>query len=541
DRMQTDPFGESTVRAQMHPGYQNPSCIGPSGPADPELSILSVQSVDERPIALLANYSMHYYGAQPVSADYYGAFCRRLEQLIAADGVDPPFVAMMSHGTSGDLHWMDYGKPKDLPGLERYADALARLAHEAWKTVEYHSAVPLAMAETKLTLDRRLPDAKRLAWAQPVLAKMGDRPPKTKEEVYAREALFLRAQPTRELILQAVRIGGLAITAIPCEVYGLTGLRLKALSPLRPAMNIELANGAEGYIPPPALHPLGGYNTWPARTAGLERGAEPKIVDVVLSLLEEVAGQPRREHRPPAGTYPRAVLASKPVAYWRMHEFEGPMATDCSGNSHAGNYEDFVVFYLGGPPSAAFSGDVRLSRSPHFAGGRMWASFPNVADTYSAELWFWNGLPSDARPVTGYMFSRGREGDTSCPGDHLGIGGTQYGQAKLLFLNGNRDNGVLAGRTHFGLRTWNHVVLVREGKRVTVYLNGAHAPEIEGEAEVTRPPDAFRVFVGGRCDRFANWEGRITEVALYDRALTAGEAAVHYAASGMQPNTQESW
>jgi hypothetical protein len=59
-------------------------------------------------------------------------------------------------------------------------------------------------------------------------------------------------------------------------------------------MNIELANGAEGYIPPPEQHKLGGYTTWPARTAGLEVGAEPRIVETLLSLLEEVSGQKRR-------------------------------------------------------------------------------------------------------------------------------------------------------------------------------------------------------------------------------------------------------
>ena len=30
---------------------------------------------------------------------------------------------------------------------------------------------------------------------------------------------------------------------------------------------IELANGGDGYIPPPEQHLLGGYNTWPARSA----------------------------------------------------------------------------------------------------------------------------------------------------------------------------------------------------------------------------------------------------------------------------------
>ncbi|MFC1805675.1 hypothetical protein ACFL09_01675, partial [Planctomycetota bacterium] len=298
DKMRTDPFGQRNIRAHMHPGHQNADCIGPSGPPDPQLSILAVQAPDGRPVAVLANYSMHYYGAGAVSADYYGEFCRRLTALIGAEKAEPSFVAMMSHGTSGDLQWMDYGKPKNSLGLHRYADAVARKAFEAYQTIEYHDSTPVRMAETKLTLGRRLPDEKRLAWAKEMLAKMGDRKPKSLPEVYAREAIYLHEEPRRELVLQALRVGDLGITAIPCEVYGLTGLKLKALSPLQPTMNIELANGCEGYIPPPALHPLGGYNTWPARTAGLEIEAERKITDAVLGLLEKVAGKPRREHSP---------------------------------------------------------------------------------------------------------------------------------------------------------------------------------------------------------------------------------------------------
>ena len=82
DKMLDDPFGERTVRANMHPGYQNPDVIGPSGPVDPELIVLSVQSRSGRPIAVLANYSMHYYGAEPISADYYGRFAAALARKI---------------------------------------------------------------------------------------------------------------------------------------------------------------------------------------------------------------------------------------------------------------------------------------------------------------------------------------------------------------------------------------------------------------------------------------------------------------------------
>ena len=36
-------------------------------------------------MALLANYSMHYYGSPLLSADYYGRFCEKIGPLIGAD------------------------------------------------------------------------------------------------------------------------------------------------------------------------------------------------------------------------------------------------------------------------------------------------------------------------------------------------------------------------------------------------------------------------------------------------------------------------
>ena len=291
DKMLDDPFGQRTVRANMHPGYQSPDGIGPAGPVDPELIVLSVQSRSGRPIAVLANYSMHYFGAEPVSADYFGRFAAALATRLNAQAVEPPFVGIMSQGTSGDQMWMDYSASKKDPGLDAYARDVARVAHQAYQSIAYHDWVPLAMAETKLTLARRTPDPKRLAWATEIVdrmqaqAKTNDKAsvPQSQPQVYAKEAIYLHEEPQRELKLQAIRIGGLGITAIPNEVFAITGLKLKMRSPFETTMNIELANGSEGYIPPPEQHRLGGYTTWPARTAGLEVQAEPRIVAGVLA------------------------------------------------------------------------------------------------------------------------------------------------------------------------------------------------------------------------------------------------------------------
>ncbi len=536
DRIGEDPFGERTIRAMMHPGYQNPDYIAPCGPEDPELSLLAVQRLDGKPMAVLANYSMHYFGAAPFSADYFGRFARQMAERLYPDVAHPPVVAMMSQGTSGDQHWMDYSRPRVAIDIDTYAGRVAGRAMEAYARIDFRPWVPLAMAERTLRLGRRLPGEARMKWARQVIAAMGDRAkPNSRPEVYALEQVDLSENPRRELKLQAVRIGGLGITAIPCEVYAITGLKLKEQSPLEQTINIELANGAEGYIPPPELFVFGGYNTWPARTAGLETTAEPKIVEAVLGLLEEIADSGRRPIRPASGSHARAVLAAKPIAYWPMDEIRGPLAADLSGHNLRGRYQPGVAFYLPGPAREGFCGPGQTSRAVHFAGGRLAAELPELGETYSVEGWFWNGLPSDARAVTGYMFSRGVDGVQGAPGEHLGIGGTFNDgqlQGKLFVYNGDQREDTACGTTEIPLKQWMHVVWVRDGRRVVIYLNGRTTPEVDAQLPPGCGPEVKQIWVGGRSDGRFGWEGKICQVAFHDRALTAGEAAQHFQAGG---------
>jgi len=539
DKLITDPFGVASARANMHPGYESAEVVGPSGPIDPDLSLLSVQTRAGQPLALLANYSMHYFGAQPLSADYFGKFASGIGKLI---GADDAFVGMMSQGTSGDSHWMDYSKPKTDMTLDRYAEGMMQLAANAYPKIVHHDTAPLAMAEAKLTLRRRVADEARLEWARKTVRGTMGRSPKSKEEVYAREQLLIAAEPERELKLQAVRIGELGITAIPHEVYAITGLKLKAQSPLRPTFNIELANGGEGYIPPPEQHHLGGYTTWAARTAALEPQAEPRIVETVIDLLERVAGKPRRAMPELPAPYQKAVLADGPSAYWRLNDIAGPRARDGSGRGASAIFEDGVAFHLpgvqrkGGALSgpletpSPFTGPV-INRAAHFAGGRLRSEMFGLGGTYTVEMWLWNGLPTDARAVTGYVFSRGRDGDQNAAGDHLGIAGTANHEVagRLVFYNGNLAKTLLAGRTMLAWRDWHHVVLVRDGRKVVVYLDGER--EIEGETESTLPPGIASVFLGGRCDNFANLEGKLDEVAIYPFVLSAEQVKRHFIAA----------
>jgi len=535
DRMNSDPFGKKNVRAHMHPGYLSANHIGPSGPVDPDLSLIALQSAEGKVLSVLGNYAMHYFGSTAISADVCGRFGEKFAGLLEASEVHPNFVGMLSQGTSGDSHGgRDYSKPQKKISLDQYSEELAASALTGFRTIEYHDWVPLAMAEQTLKLRRRTPDEDRLAWARARIEALGDNKLKSKPDIYAHEQICLHDEPEVELKLQAIRIGDLGVTAIPDEVYGITGLKLKAQSPLATTFNIELANGAMGYIPPPEQHHLGGYTTWPARSAGLEVQAEPQIVETLLTLLEKVAGKQRRKIKVSETPYSQAVVESKPIAYWQFEDMGDFTAIDRLQNHH-GTFEPGIARYLPGPQGAGISTGLRGNRAAHFAGGRMKTEVQGLGDTYSVECWFWNGFPYDARPVTGYFFSRGKAGDAMAAGDHLGIGGTHQGgeaAGKLIFFNGNQANQLLVGKTELRLKSWNHVVLVREGRQTTVYLNGQETPEISGETEFTCPAGS-EIFVGGRNDRFALFEGKVDEVSLYDRALSPQETAAHFKASAV--------
>ncbi len=107
----TDPFDRGTDKVRMNPGANSKSLLQPAGPVDPEVPVLAVQAVDGRPIAMWANYSLHYVGGVPaksLSADYFGEFARQFAGLIDASKTEPAFVAAMTNGTSGDINNINF-------------------------------------------------------------------------------------------------------------------------------------------------------------------------------------------------------------------------------------------------------------------------------------------------------------------------------------------------------------------------------------------------------------------------------------------------
>jgi len=83
---------------------------------------------------------------------------------------------------------------------------------------------------------------------------------------------------------------------------------------------------------------------------------------------------------------------------------------------------------------------------------------------------------------------------------------------------------------HYVPYRWHHVVAQTRGDRMELYLDGATLPSLSLSSE--RATEACQ-FLVGRLKPPGNWEsrpfvGRIDELALYDRPLSAEEVRRHY-------------
>lgn len=290
------PFGDFD-QVQFNPGIGNANKIEPAGETDPEVSFFSVQSLDGRAIALLANYSLHYVGGVPaghISADYFALFSDKIKQALAKSEGAPPFVAMMTNGTSGDVNNINFKGPagafKPYEKMNIVAEDVAREVLRAYQSIRYKTDVSLKAARTDLSLEVRKPSKSLYERS----LKIRDMPEGTKfehglERAFAERAIQLYEQwPDKiEVPLQVFRIGDLGIAAIPFEVFTETGLDIKKRAPFAQNFTISFANGSYSYLATPAQHRLGGYETWITITKVEEKASE-KVTDTILNLFNQV-------------------------------------------------------------------------------------------------------------------------------------------------------------------------------------------------------------------------------------------------------------
>lgn len=300
---------DNIEQVDTNPGYSG--LLRPAGPVDPQITFLSVQSTEGKPISLFASYGLHYVGGIPpntISADYFAMFADRIGELLGAErSQDPPFVGLMANGTSGDVNNLERYSDEELAKrgpqpTRRYqpyekAREVAHLcAHKvlaAHKSIKWHDHVKLSSVQRTLTFTRRYPTAEEVKWAEAVKAKKIKPMSTSRYSTYSTVLAYASPDmpPTIDVIVQTHRIGNLAVAAMPFEVFAEIGLELKDRSPIQPLMNISIANGSHGYLPTPDQHHLGGYETW-IGVNKVQLDASVKMIDALVEMLGELNSRP---------------------------------------------------------------------------------------------------------------------------------------------------------------------------------------------------------------------------------------------------------
>lgn len=304
--MPPNPLGEQD---QVKTNANRNHLVKPAGPIDPEICVIDVRTNRNKPLALIANYALHYVGGVPkkvdengrevgmASADYFGEFSRIMPYRLG--GVNPPanFVAMMTNGASGDINNLVFtGSRAPRSPFEQIRIVASKGADASWRAVrkiENYDTKPLiATRQREVNLPYREPDEREISLAKDLLTR-------TRQE---REAINSRttsvatrvieyAKPehprTEPVLIQAFRIGDQAIVSMPFEVLVEIGLEIKKKSPFEQTFLIELANGGYGYLPPPNQHKLGGYETW-LGTSRFQPQSSEILIKHLLEMLQEL-------------------------------------------------------------------------------------------------------------------------------------------------------------------------------------------------------------------------------------------------------------
>lgn len=286
-----DPFGGRTDRVMMNAPLQSADILRAAGPVDPAHLVIAALGEDGRPIWVYGNYALHYAGYNPAtdaSADYFGAWARRVE-AVAGGGC----VALLSNGCSGNINAVryarDYPSRNEYTFIERVGTILALETMRVMRAMAFNDAVALGAMLEDVTVGTRRPSAAEL---QAAVKLVGDPPGDGytgRPEIYARETVYVSQFPAEIRVpVQALRIGDVGMGTFPGETFVEFGLAVKKASGHKISAAVSIANDACGYIPTAEAYDEGGYETWRAKSAFVARETGERLAETVTRLLGRV-------------------------------------------------------------------------------------------------------------------------------------------------------------------------------------------------------------------------------------------------------------
>jgi hypothetical protein len=206
------------------------------------------------------------------------------------------------------------------------------------------------------------------------------------------------------------------------------------------------------------------------------------------------------------------------VAYWNFDEGSGNVAFDQSNNSNNGTIN-----------GASWTADGRIDNALNLNGN---GNYVNVGNDSSLRI--------TGQITVGAWFRMNASGryqmivsKTDSGGYQLGYDNDGLYNGKIAFMVHTNGSYKHAGVSiaEIAVDTWYHVAGTYDGSKIRFYLNGVERASTDATGPITDTPDTC-VLIGEEpslCSPSGwSFNGAIDEVAIYDRALTAGEIQDYY-------------
>jgi neutral ceramidase len=276
---------------RFNPKVNNPDIIGPAGPIDPQVGIILLSTAGKKdPSSAIVSFAMHpdtTGGGTLYSADYIHALDERMKKTFG-----PKFTTLFGTGTCGDINNRNVHSEK-----QRMADELGQMLGDTVVNAIEKGELS-TVKEPTLAVRRKIVAAELQQYTAAEIAKA-----KAQEDRLGTPALpFLEAVEAVKIMdvvrlkqlwgdavpleVQAFRLSDdLAIVTLPSEIFVNLGLGIKAASPFKTTLVIELANNSVAYIPTRQAYAEGSYEVTNSRVV---RGTGEKLVDAAVELLKEL-------------------------------------------------------------------------------------------------------------------------------------------------------------------------------------------------------------------------------------------------------------
>jgi neutral ceramidase len=275
---------------RFNPAINNPDIIEPAGPIDPQVGIISLSKPNgKEPTSLIVSFAMHpdTTGGTLYSADYIHTLDERLKHIFGTD-----CKVMFGTGTCGDINHRNVHSEKQRTTEElgtMLGDTVASAIKKGELTPIKHPS--LAVRSIKVPCALQQVSADDVAKANKNMERLVTRELPFMESVEACKILDVERLrkiwgDTVPLEVQAFRLDDdTAIVTLPSEIFVNLGLAIKAASPFKTTLVVELANDSVAYVPTKQAFLEGSYEVTNSR---VERGSGEKLAEAAIGLLKEL-------------------------------------------------------------------------------------------------------------------------------------------------------------------------------------------------------------------------------------------------------------